>query len=542
MFSINELSVLHGARTLFSEATVIFNSGSCYGIVGANGSGKSTLLRVISGQEEPTSGQVNIPKNASVGVLKQDHFAFDTVPIIDVVMMGERRLWDAMQEKEVMLKAAEVDPSAFDVDRFGDLEEIVMAHDGYTLESRAAEILEGLNIPATQHRQPLSSLSGGYKLRVLLAQTLACKPDILLLDEPTNHLDIVSISWLERFLSDYNGCVVVVSHDHKFLNTICSHILDVDYEIVTQYKGNYDNFLEAKIEDRNRREAEIEKQQETIAQHKAFIERFKAKATKARQAQSRVKQMEKIDVEYLPESSRRYPNFLISAPRDTGKKVLEVKHLSKSFKNKPVLQDVSLTVSRQDRVAIIGANGIGKSTLLKTLMGEHTPDAGEFEWGHAVVPGYFSQDHAEFKGCEHVTLLDWLWSHCQDKPVGFVRGKLAEVLFFKDDVDKRIGALSGGEMARLSFAKLSIEEPTTLVLDEPTNHLDLEGIEALVKGLKNYSNTLLFVSHDRWFVSELATRIIELTPDGVTDFQGTYEEFLAWSENIDTQKAHGIRS
>ncbi len=541
MFSIQDLSVLYGARTLFSNASMVFNSGARYGIVGANGSGKSTLLRVISGVEEPTTGQVSIPKNARVGVLKQDHFAYDDVPILHVVMMGEPVLWEAIKEKEEMLEAAAKDPEAFDVDRFGDLEEIVMTHDGYTLEARAGEILEGLNIPTTQHLEPLSSLSGGYKLRVLLAQTLASEPDILLLDEPTNHLDIVSIAWLERFLKDYKGCVVVVSHDHRFLDTICTHIIDVDYELVTLYPGNYTKFTQAKVAERERKEAEIAKQQDAIASHKAFIERFKAKATKARQAQSRVKQMEKIDIEHLPESSRRYPTFLLRAARDTGKKVLEVEGLSKAFGDKIVLSDLTFSIMRGDRIAIIGPNGVGKSTLLKILMGEHEPDAGEFEWGHAVEPGYFSQDHAEFKGSEEATLIDWLWSFCQDQSPGFVRGKLAEVLFGKDDVDKKVGALSGGELARLAFARIAIDTPTTLVLDEPTNHLDLEGIEALAQGLEAYPNTLIFVSHDRWFVSRLATRILEITPEGIRDFKGSYDEFLAWSQ-ADAAEDYGMRS
>ena len=541
MFSINDLSVVYGGRTLFEGASAVFNQGSRYGIVGANGSGKSTLLRVISGQEEPTGGQVSVPKSARVGVLKQDHFAYDEVAILHVVMMGESELWEAMQEKDALLKEAARRPEAFDVERYGELEEIVLARDGYTLETRAAEILEGLNIPAAQHLEPLSSLSGGYKLRALLAQTLASRPDVLLLDEPTNHLDILSIAWLERFLMDYRGVVVIVSHDHRFLDTVCTHILDVDYERVTFYTGNYTRFAEAKIADRERKEAEIAKQQEVIASHKAFIERFKAKATKARQAQSRVKQMERIDVEHLPQSSRRYPHFLLRPARDTGKQVLEVEHLSKSFGDKLVLHDVHLTVQRGDRVALIGANGIGKSTLLKIVLGEHDPDGGRYEWGHAAEPGYFSQDHAEFHGSQEATLLDWLWSYCQDKPEGFVRGKLAEVLFFKDDVDKRIGALSGGELARLSFARLSVAEPTVLVLDEPTNHLDLEGIEALATGLERYPNTILFVSHDRWFVSRLATRIVSLTPEGARDFAGGYEEYLAWSER-DAESDYGMRS
>ena len=543
MIVINELGVSHGARTLFADASFVFNDGARYGIVGANGAGKSTLLRVIAGQEEATRGTVTIPQKKRVGVLSQDHFQYEDVPILHVVMMGLPELWNAIEEKEAMLAAAAEDPEAFDVERFGELEDVVLALDGYSFEARAADILEGLNIPRAVHDQPLSVLSGGYKLRVLLAQTLASSPDVLLLDEPTNHLDIVSIAWLEQFLCGFAGCAVVVSHDHKFLDTICTHIVDVDYERVTVYTGNYAQFEAAKELDRDQKEAEIEKQQAQIAQHKAFIDRFKAKATKARQAQSRVKQMEKIEIEHLPQSSRRYPTFRLGAERDTGKLVLELDGLSKSFGEKEVLRDVSFKVMKGERVAIIGPNGIGKSTLLKILVGQLDPDDGAFEWGYNAEAGYFSQDQSEMKVNPEVSIHDWLWNYCPEQPTGFVRGKLAEVLFGKEDVSKKIAALSGGELARLAFARLSIQKPTVLVVDEPTNHLDLEGIEALCEGLISYPNAILFVSHDRWFISQLATRVIEITADGILDYPGTYDQFVEWSQarNIEVQSRATIR-
>ncbi len=542
MFSINDLNVTYGARTLFSGASINFGRGNRYGIVGANGSGKSTLLRVMSGLEEPTAGSVAIPNNARVGLLKQDHFQYEAVPIIHVVMMGQPELWAAMEEKEEMLKAAESDPEAFDVDRFGELEDIVMKFDGYAFESKAAEILEGLNIPTEQHYEPLRVLSGGYKLRVLLAQTLASNPDILFLDEPTNHLDIVSIAWLERFLLGFDGCTVVVSHDQQFLNTICTHILDVDYEVVTLYKGNYDQFEHAKIEDRERKESEIEKQEAKIEEHKKFVERFKAKATKARQAQSRVKQMEKIDIEILPQSSRRHPYFNLGAERQTGATVVDVENVSKIYGDKVVLDDVSLSIRRGEKVAIIGPNGIGKSTLLKIMMGEVEPEEGSTEWGHAVTPGYFAQEPSHMKSSADSNLVDWLYDYAPTESVGFIRGKLAEVLFSQDEVDKRVGNLSGGEKARLDFARLGVQKPTVLVLDEPTNHLDLEGIESLAEGLKKYPNAIIFVSHDRWFVGRLATRIIEISRDGIEDFSGTYAEFLrksAAEDHLDRSNVSG---
>lgn len=533
MISLQDLGVSHGARTLFANATLLFNAGCRYGIVGANGSGKSTLLRIIAGQDESTRGTVTIQKGKRVGVLGQDHFMYDTVPILHVVMMGIPELWKAIDEKEKMLTAAGTDPEAFDVDRYGELEETIISMDGYTLESRAADILEGLNIPRIKHLDPLSTLSGGYKLRVLLAQTLASNPDVLLLDEPTNHLDIVSIAWLEKFMLDFKGCAITVSHDQRFLNTTCTHIVDVDYELVTLYPGNYDAFEFAKKGNRDRKEAEIQKQQDFIQDQKEFIARFKAKASKARQAQSRVKMVEKIDIEILAQSSRMYPHFNIPAARDTGKVVLTAEHISKAFGDNIVLEDVSFELLKGERMAIIGPNGIGKSTLLKILMGEYKADSGTAEWGHAAEPGYFSQDHAEMKAAGESSLIDWLWNFCSDQGTGFVRGKLAEVLFTREDVDKKVGNLSGGELARLAFARIGVQQPTVLVLDEPTNHLDLEGIEALAEGLERYPNAMIFVSHDRWFVQRLATRIVEITENGVTDYRGSYDDFLAWSQSTD---------
>jgi ATPase subunit of ABC transporter with duplicated ATPase domains len=384
------------------------------------------------------------------------------------------------------------------------------------LDARAGEILEGLNIPSEVHHEPLSVLSGGFKLRVLLAQVLASLPDVLLLDEPTNHLDILSIRWLETFLEDFEGCVVVVSHDHRFLDNVCTHIIDVDYERALLYTGDYSAFVAAKSGHRQRKEAEIAKQEKEIAHKKAFVERFKAKASKARQAQSRVKQIEKIVVEKLAQTSRREPHFTFKATRPSGKVALEVEGISKAYDGKPVLENVSLNILRDDRVAIIGPNGIGKSTLLKIAMGNVTADAGETEWGHEVHIGYFAQDHHELAGAEKTELHEWLWRFCPGATVGFVRGHLARVL----------GNLSGGEAARLIFARLAVTHPNTLVLDEPTNHLDLEGIAGLAKALCAYEGTVLFVSHDRWFVSEVATRIIEIKPTGIRDFRGSYEEYL----------------
>ncbi len=529
MVTLTDISKRYGGRILFQDVNLQLHQGCRYGIVGANGAGKSTLLRILSNEESSSTGIVQMPRRARIGVLEQDHFQYDDTRILDVVMMGRTEAWDAMQAKEAMLDAADRG-EPFDADRFAELEDTFLRLGGYELEARAAEVLDGLNIPADKHDQPLSVLSGGYKLRVLLGQVLAGEPEILLLDEPTNHLDIVSIAWLEKFLAGYPGVAVIVSHDHLFLDNVCNYILDVDYERVLQYKGNYTAFENAKVEERGRREQEIEKRKSEIADHKAFIDRFKAKASKARQANSRAKQMAKIELVELPQSSRRHPYFKFEQCRPSGREVIEVKDVWKSYGDKIVLADVSFTVHRGERVAIVGPNGIGKSTLLKAMLGKIELDDGATKWGYETHPGYFAQDHHEVLHKPTSSLKSWLWDHAPGQSVGFVHGKLAEVLFDQDDIEKKIENLSGGEGARLVFATLGVQQPNVLVLDEPTNHLDLEGIESLANGLKKFEGTVLFVSHDRWFVDKLATRVIDLREDGITDFRGTWKEYLAAQE------------
>ena len=529
MVTLTDISKRYGGRILFKDVNLQLHERGRYGIVGANGAGKSTLLRIVSGEESASGGNVQVPRRARIGVLQQDHFQYDDTRILDVVMMGRTEAWSAMQAKEAMLDAADRGED-FDADRFAELEETVLRLGGYELEARAAEILDGLNIPTDKHDQPLRVLSGGYKLRALLGQVLAGEPEILLLDEPTNHLDIVSIAWLEKFLAAYPGVAIIVSHDHLFLDNVCSHILDVDYERVISYKGNYTAFEKAKVEERSRREQEIEKRKAEIADHKAFIDRFKAKATKARQANSRAKQMAKIELVELPQSSRQHPYFKFEQVRPSGREVLKVKDVWKTYGEKIVLADVSFTVHRGERVAIVGPNGIGKSTLLKAMLSKIETDDGTIDWGYETHPGYFAQDHHEVLHKPTASLKSWLWDHAPGQSVGFVHGKLAEVLFTQDDVDKKVENLSGGEGARLVFATLGVKKPNVLVLDEPTNHLDLEGISGLAKGIEAFEGTVLFVSHDRWFVDKLATRVIDLREDGITDFRGTWKEYLAAQE------------
>jgi ATPase subunit of ABC transporter with duplicated ATPase domains len=525
MISVSNLGKSFGDRVLFEDASFQLNPGERYGLVGANGSGKTTLLGILSGDVEASEGSVSIPKSLRLGVLRQDQFLYEDEDVLDVTLMGNPELWNVLVEKEKLLARAH---EYFDADRFSELEETVQRLDGYTAESRAATILEGLGLPAEVHRKPLSTLSGGFKLRVLLAQVLASAPDVLLLDEPTNHLDILSIRWLEKFLQDYLGPVVVISHDHRFLDNVATSILDVDYRTVSLYRGNYTAFLDEKVAERERREKEIEGREKEIAHHQKFVDRFKAKASKARQAQSKLRMIERMadGLEELPGSSRRYPKFRFAQRRPSGKEVLRISGLKKAFGENEVLHGVDLQVQRGDRLVIMGPNGVGKSTLLKIVMDQLKADAGKVEWGYETRPGYFAQDHHEQLEGLNRTVEEWLWDFCPGKDRGFVRGQLGLMLFTGSDGDKKLSALSGGEAARLVFSRLMMEQPNVLVLDEPTNHLDLESIEALVAGLRSYDGTLILVSHDRWFVAQLATRVVEISREGIRDYHGTYEEYV----------------
>jgi ATPase subunit of ABC transporter with duplicated ATPase domains len=522
MIGISDLSKSFGARTLFEGVTHKLVKGSRYGLVGANGSGKTTFLRILCGDEPASGGQVVWPKGARVGVLRQDRFLSDAEPILTVAMAGDELVTGALAEQSRLMEAPVPDAA-----RLAELEDVIAAHDGYTLEARASHILEGLGIPVAVHRQPLATLSGGFKLRVLLAQVLIGGPDVVLLDEPTNHLDILSIRWLEKFLAQYRGCALVISHDQRFLDNVATHILDVDYGTIEVYPGNYSHFVREKAEVRARKEAEVARAEATIAEKRAWVERFGAKATKARQAQSRLKQIEKIEVEELETSSRRTPLFKFEPERPSGKEVLTLDGIVKSFGPKRVLAGVSLVVRRGERVAIIGPNGLGKSTLLKIATDNLKQDAGTVGWGYETRVGYFAQDHHEVLADGAAKPLQVIWDAIPQEGTSTVRGHLGRMLFSGEDVNKPVSALSGGEAARLVFCRIMVQKPNVLVLDEPTNHLDLEAIEALVQALAAFEGTVLFVSHDRAFVSALATRILEVTEQGFRDFPGTYEEYLA---------------
>jgi ATPase subunit of ABC transporter with duplicated ATPase domains len=522
MIDTTQLAKEYGARVLFEDVTLQLNAGSRYGLVGANGSGKTTFLRLLAGDEEPSHGSFTLAKRARLGVLRQDRFLDDGEIIVDLAMHGDAVVWNALAEQKRIAHEEHPDPG-----RISELEDIISAHNGYTLKARATEVLVGLGIPMAVHDAPLATLSGGFKLRVLLAQVLLGGADILLLDEPTNHLDILTIRWLEKFLASYTGCAVIISHDQRFLDNVTSHTLDVDYRTITLYTGSYSTFVTDKAAIRARKEATIGRAEDEIARKRAWVERFGAKNTKATQAQSRLKQIDRIEVETLVESSRRAPVLRFEQERPSGKDVLDIEGLSKAYGDKSVLSDVSLVVRRGERIGIIGPNGLGKSTLLKILVHRLAPDSGQARWGHEVRFGYFPQDHREVLDDVEATPLGLLEQACPGANPTFVRSQLGRVLFSGDNVLKRVGLLSGGEAARLIFALLVVRRPNVILLDEPTNHLDLEAIGALIEGLQSYPGTVLFVSHDRWFVSQLATRIVEITPNGPRDFPGSYAEYLA---------------
>ncbi|MCF7988629.1 MAG: ABC-F family ATPase [Methylovulum sp.] len=525
MITTANITMQFGAKPLFENISVKFGEGNRYGLIGANGCGKSTFMKILSGDLEPTAGNVSIGPNERLGTLRQDQFAFEDYSVIDTVIMGHKELWAIKQERERIYALPEM--SEAEGMQVADLEVEFAELDGYTAESRAGEILLGLDIPLEQHFGLMSAVAPGWKLRVLLAQALFANPDIMLLDEPTNNLDINTIRWLEDVLNERNCTMIIISHDRHFLNSVCTHMADLDYGELRVYPGNYDDYMIAVTEVRERLLSGNAKKKAQIAELQTFVSRFSANASKAKQATSRARQLEKIKLDEVKPSSRVNPFIRFDQTKKLHRLALEVEALSKGYTDKLLFQQLNLMVAAGDRVAIIGPNGIGKSTLLKTLVGELTPDEGVIKWSENSDIGYCAQDHAE-EFSEELSLINWMgqWRKETDDDQT-IRGTLGRLLFSQDDINKSVKVLSGGEKGRMLFGKLMLQKNNILVMDEPTNHLDMESIESLNTALEHYPGTLLFVSHDREFVSSLATRIIELTPHGIVDFNGNYEDYLS---------------
>ena len=514
-----------GAKPLFENVSVKFGDGNRYGLIGANGCGKSTFMKILSGDLEPSAGNVSTSPGERLGILRQDQFAYEEFSVIDTVIMGHKELWQIKQERDRIYSLPEM--SEAEGMQVADLEVEFAEMDGYTAESRAGELLLGLDIPQEQHYGLMSAVAPGWKLRVLLAQALFANPDIMLLDEPTNNLDINTIRWLENVLNDRNCTMIIISHDRHFLNSVCTHMADMDFGELRVYPGNYDDYMTASSQVREQLLAGNAKKKTQIAELQTFVSRFSANASKAKQATSRARQLEKIKLDEVKPSSRVNPFIRFDQSKKLFRLALEVEGVSKGYGAEPLFKDLKMMIAVGERVAIIGPNGIGKSTLLRTLVGDLKPDTGKVKWSENAEVGYYAQDHAE-DFAENITLIEWMgqWRKESDDDQA-IRGTLGRLLFSSDDINKPVKVLSGGEQGRMLFGKLILQKNNIMVLDEPTNHLDMESIESLNTALENYPGTLLFVSHDREFVSSLATRIIELTPKGIVDFNGNYEDYLA---------------
>ncbi|MDH5377602.1 MAG: ABC-F family ATPase [Gammaproteobacteria bacterium] len=524
MITTANITMQFGAKPLFENISVKFGNGNRYGLIGANGCGKSTFMKILGGDLEPSAGNVSIDQNERVGKLRQDQFAFENFTVIDTVIMGHKELWEIKQERDRIYSLPEM--SEEDGMKVAELEVAFAELDGYTAESRAGEMLLGLEIPLEQHYGLMSAVAPGWKLRVLLAQALFADPDIMLLDEPTNNLDINTIRWLEKILNERNSTMLIISHDRHFLNSVCTHMADLDYGELRVYPGNYDDYMTASTQARERLLSDNAKKKAQIAELQSFVSRFSANASKAKQATSRAKQIDKIQLEEVKPSSRQNPYIRFEQNKKLYRNALEIEGLAKGYDGKPLFKGLNLLAEVGERIAIIGPNGIGKTTLLRTLVNELEPDRGIVKWSENSNIGYYAQDHsADFS--KDMSLFDWMsqWKKPSDDEQA-VRAILGRMLFSQDEIKKSVTKISGGEQGRMIFGKLMMQLPNILVMDEPTNHLDMESIESLNLALENYPGTLIFVSHDREFVSSLATRIIELSPTGISNFSGSYEEYL----------------
>ncbi len=525
LLTTSNLTIQFGAKPLFENVSVKFGEGNRYGLIGANGCGKSTFMKILAGVLEPTGGNVSLDANERMAFLRQDQFAYEDQRVLDVVMMGHEQMWKAMQERDAIY--ANLEATEDDYMRAADLEAVFAEYGGYTAEARAGELLLGVGIPTEQHTGPMSAVAPGWKLRVLLVQALFANPDVLLLDEPTNNLDINTIRWLEDVLNNRDCTMIIISHDRHFLNQVCTHVADMDYGKLTVYPGNYDDYMEASTQARAQQAADNARAKERVAELQEFVRRFSANASKARQATSRAKQIEKIKIEEFKPSSRQYPFIRIEYDdrEKLHRQAVEVKGLSKGY-GRPLFNNLDLQIEAGERIAIIGENGIGKTTLLRCLANDLAPDHGTAKWAEKANIGYFAQDHAADFDAD-LSLTEWMerWTREGDDDQT-VRSMLGRLLFSGDEVKKSVRVLSGGEQGRMLFGKLMLQRPNVLLMDEPTNHMDMESIEALNTALDKFKGTLIFVSHDREFVGSLATRILEIRPDRVVDFGGNYEDYL----------------
>lgn len=527
MISTNNLTIQFGSKPLFENVSVKFSDGNRYGLIGANGSGKSTLMKIIGGDLEPSAGNVALEPGLRLGKLRQDQFAFEDQRVLDVVMMGHIEMWQAMTERDAIY--ANLEASEEDYMRAAELEGKFAEYDGYTAESRAGELLLGLEIPVDQHNLNMSEIAPGWKLRVLLAQALFSNPDVLLLDEPTNNLDINTIRWLEDTLNSYDSTMIIISHDRHFLNQVCTHMADLDYRELHIYPGNYDDYMLASTQARERQVAANARAKERVTELQDFVRRFAANKSKSRQATSRLKQIDKIKSEtvQVKPSSRQNPYIRFELNKVLHRNAAHVENLGKTY-DRPIINDLSMIIEAGQKIAIIGANGVGKTTLLRLLAGNLPPDAGTVKWSENADIGYMAQDVSDQFDSDR-DLFDWLTDYRQpgdeDQAIRSVLGRL---LFSGDDIGKAVKVLSGGEKNRMTFGRLMLGRHNVMLLDEPTNHLDMESIESLQYALEQYKGTLVFVSHDRQFVSGIADRIVEILPDGkFNDYPGNYEDYLS---------------
>ncbi|EOS96506.1 ABC-F family ATPase [Erwinia tracheiphila] len=524
MLVSSNVTMQFGSKPLFENISVKFGGGNRYGLIGANGSGKSTFMKILGGDLVPSAGNVSLDPNERIGKLRQDQFAFEQYSVLDTVVMGHAELWQVKEERDRIYALPEM--SEEDGYRVADLEVQYGEMDGYTAEARSGELLLGVGIPLEQHYGPMSEVAPGWKLRVLLAQALFSNPEVLLLDEPTNNLDIDTIRWLEQVLNERNSTMIIISHDRHFLNMVCTHMADLDYGELRVYPGNYDEYMTAATQARERLLADNAKKKAQINELQSFVSRFSANASKSRQATSRAKQIDKIKLEEVKVSSRQNPFIRFEQDKKLFRNALELEALTKGFDQEPLFKNLNLLLEVGEKLAILGPNGIGKTTLLKTLVGDLPPDVGTVKWSENTRIGYYAQDHAH-DFANDLTVFDWMsqWKQ-EDDDEQAVRSILGRLLFSQDDIKKPAKVLSGGEQGRMLFGKLMMQKPNVLIMDEPTNHLDMESIEALNMALEMYEGTLIFVSHDREFVSSLATRVIEMTPTKLHDFTGNYEDYL----------------